>query len=162
MRRSKTLADANEIVETLKDESGQLVDEGIKPLLTALIATGFETSASCAGHTDNPADASYPYVILNKPAPADEWDEAERERWVRENLQQQKALYEHLEAFYQQHQPDSLKTMLVLNTFGAGITELRPYGGAFIMLEPHPSAIHTVFLEEINAFAAFLIKKAEG
>ena len=162
MLKCQTITASRELVDSLKDETGQLVDEGIKPLLIALVALGFETSASCSGHTDNSTDVSYPYVILNTPAPTDEWNEAERERWLKANLQQQATLYEHLEAFYKRHQPDSLKSMLILNTFGAGITELRPYGGAFFMFEPYPADLHKVFLREINAFAAYLIKKAEA
>lgn len=158
----KTYEDALEEVNTYKDKLDQVVDDGIKDVVVGLVMHGFVTSGSCEGH---PRDSSYynrcyPWVNLNYPVPENEWDEKQRDPWYLLNITQQQKLSDKLEAFYADHEPVIFKAMLVINSIGAGIAELRPYGAEFIELEEDFRTMHKIYLEEMNTFAKFLITTA--
>lgn len=147
----KTYEEALAEVNSYKDAIDQIVDDGIKDVVAGLLMHGFITSSSCEGHPTKHTSnyPCYPWVILNHPDPEDEWDEKQREPWYQLNITQQKELVKKLEEFYGNYEPVLFKSRLVINSFGAGIAELRPYGSEFIELEENFVDIHKIYLDEM-------------
>jgi hypothetical protein len=61
--------EAYALVERMADRLGQPVDSGIKPLVAALWLYGYQTRASCEGHTDR--GHPYPWVDIHDPEARD-------------------------------------------------------------------------------------------
>lgn len=145
-------------VERFTDLIGQSVDPKIQEVVASLVMNGYVTSSSCEGHPDQ-MNRCYPFVILNFPEPENEWEENARAQWLGENIRQQKVLAKDIEEFYRQHTALSFNSRLVINSFGAGVAELRSFGAEFIELEEDIHQIHALYLNEIQAFGKYLRNK---
>lgn len=155
-------------VRKLSDFLDTPIDEGIIELVAALHMHGFHTSGSCEGH-DNEYGLFYPFVTLNFPEPEGYHDfegdeESEelaflREQWLKKNLGQQEKLIKLLQEFYQGKEVINLRSMLVVNTFGPSICELRPYGSELMFLGSSYKEDLKPYQNEMQRFCEFLIKK---
>ena len=161
---SSYIAKAREI----KDPQGTPVDEGILELVAALHMHGFRTGGSCEGHMEHEG-YSYPFVTLVTPEP-EGYDYAKfcedenhhpdlHEEWLHANLEQQEILTRLLQDFYKTHKPKSLRCLLVLNSFGPGICNLRSFGAELMMMNGMYEQELPMFQAEIQAFKNFLVER---
>lgn len=155
----KTLEAVAAEVSAMRDKLGQPVEAGIFDAVVALQWKGFVTQSSCVGHPEREG-GFYPHITLAYPEPADEWDIKQREPWLEKNLQQQSRLVALLTLFYAQRPHTPLDLMLIPNTFGASIVELRPLSGQVSQFVSSPAerrALHKKYLDEFSAFTQFLL-----
>ena len=167
------------LVDRIRDETGLAVDPGIKEVVTSLLALGFPTGGSCAGHLDHGVKAPWIDIGRNlpkqyfklfakiglphkpgKPPNADDIFATYTElRSLRNtNLRLQAQLRCLLHAFYYTHQPRK-DAHLVLNEIGCyGVVRLISHGA-------HHQAERTAqqrkvrlrpYQREMHAFGAFL------
>lgn len=146
---------ALEFVSTLQDGAGQKVDPEMTEIVASLVMHGFLTDSSCQGHPERD-DRCAPFVVLCAESPGDEWEEKAREEWYLKNIEQQKRLASCLAHFYESHSPIDFYTRLVINSFGAGVAELKSYGAEFIELEENKVDVHRKYLQEMKSFSTFL------
>lgn len=146
-------------VASYRDGLGQPVDEGIFDVVVALRKLGFVTDSSCQGHPER-SGAFYPYVTLAYPAPmdmSDTWTEEEQENWQRQNLAQQEKLITLLTDFYATRNVP-YDQQLMVNTLGAGISQLRPTTGEITQTITDPTQrrrIHLAYTAEFGALLAY-------
>lgn len=135
-------------VESLKDDLGLPIDDGIKKIVIALRLWGFPTDASCEGHLSD--GLPYPWVEIYAP-------EQEEKTWIQENNHQQKRLTKLLDEFYKTGKYTHRFTYQYIGIFGG-----------FRLVSEQASDISKPDADTINAqrrdldsFADFLVDKRQ-
>lgn len=159
LRWEKTRTEAENITDAL----GKPIEENIKEVVTAFMANGFTTSASCEGHTmEEKHGGQFPWVEVYAPEP-EEWKKSKEKQkeWLLENLKQRKKMMDLMEEFYKNRETN-FDTRLVFSNIGIyGAFRIQSIGAELMplfTLEEQKQKMET-YRKEMNDFTGFLKNK---
>ncbi len=163
----KKMAEVNEIVDIL----GKGIDEKIKESVGAFLVHKFTTSGSCEGHITEKGEkqqgSPYPWIEIYTPEPEgrEKAKGAEKkkieQKWLIENLNQQKKMMGLLEEFYKERETPFDARLTFDKTGRFGGFRVQSFGGQMMPLfniEKKRQKL-ALYQKEMKDFTNFLKKK---
>lgn len=144
-------------VDSIADNLGMPIDEGIKKMVVALWAHEFETTGSCEGHTNR--GCPFPWIDIETDFPDGwEYDAKVRAKWRKDNKEQAKPLKKLLDEFNKNSDFPFPLALVPRGTLGA----LRLQTGRTKNIDDElPPDYLDETQEQMSTFADFLLAKIQ-